>query len=254
MEPLEGLASDRPVIFYDQLGCGRSDKPDDLSLWRIERFVEEVDALRAALGLERIHLLGHSWGGWLAIEYMLTHPAGVISLILSGASASVEEYVRGTEKLRSNLPLRLQEILLRYEASEDFHNLEYETAVLAFYKQHFCRLDPWPEPLMRTVQNITGNPVYKIMWGPNEFIGTGNLVGWDRTERLHEITVPTLITAGIYDSVTPSCAETLRRGISDSQMTVLDGCSHMAPLEEPERYLQVVRDFLHGVEREQSPK
>lgn len=250
LEPLEGLAADRPVIFYDQLGCGKSDQPKDRRLWRMERFVEEVNILREALGLASVHLLGHSWGGWLAIEYLLTKPAGVVSVVLSGTSASVDEYVRGTERLRAELPPEVRETLLRYEAAADFHNTEYEAAVVQFYKQHFCRLDPWPEPLMRTVQNITGNPVYEVMWGPNEFIGTGNLVGWDRTKQLSEITVPTLITVGTYDSVTPSCAETLHRGIRGSRLEILEGTSHMAPLEEPGRYLDLVRQFLAEIERE----
>lgn len=250
LEPLESLAADRPVIFYDQLGCGKSDQPEDRSLWRIERFVEEVKAVREGLGLASVHLLGHSWGGWLAIEYMLSEPAGVVSLVLSGTSSSVDEYIRGTERLRAALPSEVRKTLSRHEATADFHNPEYEAAVVQFYKQHFCRLDPWPEPLMRTVQNITGNPVYQAMWGPNEFIGTGNLVGWNRTKRLGEITVRTLITVGRYDSVTPSCAETLHRGINGSRLEILDGSSHMAPLEEPGRYLELVRQFLAEVERE----
>src|SRR5688500_18581791 len=95
LEPLEGLADERAVVFYDQLGCGKSDQPDDTSLWRIERFASEIDTVRDALGLERIHLLGHSWGGWLAIEYMLTQPKGVVSLILGSTSASTREFVQG---------------------------------------------------------------------------------------------------------------------------------------------------------------
>lgn len=248
LEPLEALASERPVIFYDQLGCGKSDQPEDRGLWRMQRFVEEVKAIREGLGLASVHLLGHSWGGWLAIEYMLYEPTGVVSLVLSGTSASVSEYVRGTERLRAALPSEVRETLSRYEATQDFHNPEYEAAVVQFYKQHFCRLDPWPEPLMRTVKNITGNPVYEVMWGPNEFIGTGNLVGWDRTTRLAEITVPTLITVGKYDSVVPSCAETLHRGIRDSRLEVLERSSHMAPLEEPNRYIELVKEFLAGIE------
>jgi proline-specific peptidase len=237
------------VIFYDQLGCGRSDQPEDPGLWRIERFVEEIQAVRDGLGLSSVHLLGHSWGGWLAIEYMLSRPAAVMSLVLSGASGSVDEYLRGTEQLRTALPAGLRETLLRYEAAADFHNPEYEAAVLQFYKQHFCRLDPWPDPLMRTVQNITGNPVYQVMWGPNEFIGTGNLVGWDQTRGLAKITAPTLITVGRYDSATLSCAETLHRSIPGSRLEVLESSSHMAPLEEPNRYIDLVRQFLVEVER-----
>ncbi len=103
-EPLEALASDRPVVFFDQLGCGRSDKPDDLSLWRIERFEEEVTAVRKALDLERVHLLGQSWGGWLAIEYIMGKPSGVVGLILASTSASSPQFARETARLKAELP------------------------------------------------------------------------------------------------------------------------------------------------------
>src|SRR5215217_3558120 len=103
LEPLEALSVDRTVVFYDQLGCGRSDKPDDRSLWRMERFVSEVDAVRRALGLERVHLLGQSWGGWLAIEYMLSRPRGILGLVLASNSASISQFVTEAERLKAAL-------------------------------------------------------------------------------------------------------------------------------------------------------
>jgi len=250
LETLEGLAAKRPVIFYDQLGCGKSDQPDDRSLWRIERFVTEVNTVRQALGLEQIHLLGQSWGGWLAIEYMLTNPTGVVSLILASTSASIPQFVAETKRLKSELPPEVYETMQRYEAAGEYHHPEYEEATLEFYRQHVCRLVEWPEPLLRTVANLTDNPVYETMNGPNEFMVIGNLKDWDRTDRLGEITVPTLITVGRYDELTPACAETLHQGISNSQMVVFEESAHLAHLEETEKYLQVVADFLARVEIE----
>ena len=244
LESLEGLATDRIVIFYDQLGCGKSDQPDDRSLWRIERFVAEVDTVRRALGLEQIHLLGHSWGGWLAIEYMLSRPQGVVSLILASTSASLPQFVAETTRLKTELPLGIYQTLQRYEALGDYHHPDYEAAVLEFYKRHLCRLDPWPEPLLRSIDTLTGNIVYETMNGPNEFIVIGNLKKWDRTDRLGEISVPTLITVGRYDELTPACAETLRRGILNSRMVIFEESAHLAHLEEPDKYRQVVTDFL----------
>jgi len=249
LEPLEGLADERRVIFYDQLGCGRSDQPDDVSLWRLERFVREVDTVRAALGLERIHLLGQSWGGWLAIEYMLSHPSGVVSLVLSSTSASTREFVEVAERLKDALPAEVRDTLRRYEASGDWSNPEYEAATRVFYTRHVCRLDPWPEPLQRTARNLDGNPVYLTMNGPNEFIITGSLKDWDRTARLGEITVPTLITVGRYDEIGPDCARALQRGIPGSELRLFEHSSHTAHLEETEAYLASVRDFLRRVER-----
>jgi proline-specific peptidase len=248
LEPLQGLAADRPVIFYDQLGCGRSDQPDDRSLWRIDRFVAEVETVRRTLGLPQVHLFGHSWGGWLAVEYMLSHPQGVASLILASTSASLPQFVAETRRLKSELPFEIQQTLQRYEASEDYRHPDYEAAVLEFYKRHLCRLDPWPEPLLRSVENLNGNAVYETMNGPNEFIVIGNLKAWDRTDRLGEIRVPTLITVGRYDELTPACAETLSRGIPRARRVVFENSAHLAFMEEPDRYRKVVADFMAETE------
>jgi proline-specific peptidase len=250
LESLEELATERPVISYDQLGCGKSDQPDDQSLWRIERFVAEVDMVRQALGLEQIHLLGQSWGGWLAIEYMLTNPTGVVSLILASTSASIPQAEAETKRLKSELPPEVYSTLQRYEAAGDYHHPEYKEAASEFYRRHMCRLNDWPEPILRSAATMTGNPVYETMHGPNELIWSGNLKDWDRTDRLSEITVPTLITVGRYDSITPACADTLYQGISNAQMVVFEKSAHLAHLEETEKYLQVVADFLAKVEIE----
>lgn len=248
LEPLENLAAERPVIFYDQLGCGKSDQPNDQSLWRLERFVTEVETVRRALGLEQIHLLGQSWGGWLAIEYMLTQPSGVISLILASTSASIPEYLVEQVRLKAALPSEIYETLQHYEAVGEYKHPDYENASGEFYKRHLCRLDTLPEPLERSAAIAADNPVYETMWGPSEFVCIGNLKNWDRTERLGEISAPTLITVGRYDMIPPVCAETLRQGIPNSQLILFEESSHLAHLEETEKYLQVVATFLADVE------
>lgn len=253
LETLEGLAPDREVVFYDQLGCGRSDIPDDTSLWRIERFVAEVDTVRAALGLEEIHLLGQSWGGWLAIEYMLTRPSGVVGLVLASTSASIPQFVEEAEKLKAALPPEVYETMRRHEAAGELHHPDYEAAVEEFYVRHVCRLDPWPDPMVRTGENLEGNPVYETMNGPNEFFVIGNLKDWDRTDRLGEILEPTLITVGRHDEITPACAETIHRGIPDSRVRVFEESSHTAHLEETEAYLETVAEFLARTETGRAP-
>jgi proline-specific peptidase len=254
LEPLEALASDRPVVFFDQLGCGKSDLPDDASLWRIERFVEEVAAVRNTLNLGQVHLFGPSWGGWLAIEYMMGKPSGIVSLILASTSASLRQFAEETARLKATLPQEVQDRLNRYEAVDDIHNPEYEEAMMAFYTRFVCRLDPWPEPLMRTLNNFMSNPVpFEKIIGPNVFTVTGNLKDWDRTNRLGEITVPTLITCGRYDEMGPACAEALHRGIPNSEMHVFEQSAHMAHLEETELYLQGVRSFLRRAKASETP-
>jgi proline-specific peptidase len=249
LEPLNEIASERPVVFFDQLGCGKSDTPDDVSLWRIDRFVDEVTAVRDALGLDRIHLLGHSWGGWLAIEYMLGAPSGVISLTLASTSASIPQFVYEAGKLISELPREMAETMRRLEAEGDFENPEFEAGMMEFYKRHLCRLDPWPDPIMRSLENLDGNIVYETMNGPTEFTVIGNMKDWNRIEKLGEIVAPTLITCGRYDELTPACSRTLRQGIMNSRMHVFERSAHMAHLEETESYLQILSEFLRDFDQ-----
>ena len=248
LEPLEIFASDRRVAFYDQLGSGRSDKPDDPSLWRIDRYVEEVAAVRQALDLERIHLLGQRWGGMLAIEYMMSKPPGVVSLTLSSTTASSMQIAGETARLRTEMPQEVQDTLERYEAVGDFRNPEYENAMLEFYKRHVCRTDPWPDSQVKSFGNLTvDHGPYDTMTGANEFNVTGNLKDWDRIDRLGEINVATLVTFGRY-GLGPDSAQTLHTGIPGSQIHMFEQSSHMAHLEETESYLAVLKDFLERAE------
>jgi proline-specific peptidase len=242
----EALAADRPVVFWDQLGCGRSDAPDDTSLWTLDRFVAEVDAVRDALGLERIHLFGQSWGGWLGIEYMTRGTTGVERLILASTSASTREFTDAAALLIEDLPEPHRTVLLDGRASGAYDTPEYEAAMMAFYVRHLCRLDPWPDALQRSVANLDGNAVYLTMNGPTEFDVIGTLKTWDRTADLGAIDVPTLITVGRHDEIPPSCAETLRAGIPGGQVVVFERSAHISHLEEPEAYLEAVRAFLPG--------
>ncbi len=249
LEPLEALADEWPVVFFDQLGCGNSDRPNDVSLWRMERFIEEVKALRSQLGLNRVHLFGQSWGGWLAIEYLVGRPDGIVSLTLASTSASLAQVAEETARLKSTLPDAVQEVLRRYEAVGDYHHPDYEAAMMEFYRRFVCRMDPWPDALMRSFQKMGENPIpYETMQGPNEFTITGNLKDWDRAQQLSVIDLPTLITCGRYDELGPRCAETLHQGIARSELHVFENSAHCAHLEERERYVEVMRDFLHRVE------
>jgi proline iminopeptidase len=248
LEPLGALGDERPVVFYDQLGCGKSDIPDDTSLWTIERFVEEVDAVRAGLGLERIHLLGQSWGAMLAIDYMLTNPTGVVSLTLASGCASALGCAREMRKLIEELPPETVATIDRCEREGTTEGAEYMGAVFTFYQKHVCRTQPWPPEMLRTGLNLQNSPVYHFMWGPNEFTATGTLKDWDRSDRLGEIDVATLITAGRYDELTPALAEEMRRGIAGSELVVFEESSHSAHVEEPELFAQVLRDFFRRTE------
>ena len=249
LESLEDLADRRPVIFYDQLGCGRSDRPDDASLWNIERSVAEVAAVREALGLERMHLFGNSWGGWLALQYTLDRRPALVSLILSSSPPSVPRFVRDAGELRSRLPKSVQAVLDDHEARGVFDCPEYTAAIMVFYKRHLCRLKRWPDGVERALGPGFGVQPYRTMWGPSEFGPVlGNLNGWDVTDRLGEIRVPTLITCGRHDEAVPEHLQIEHEGIAGSELAIFERSSHMAFVEERRRYMATLNAFMKRVE------
>jgi proline-specific peptidase len=251
LEPLATLAeTGRRVVFYDQLGCGNSWLEADSSLWTVELYVDELRTLREALGLDRIHLFGSSWGGMLAMEYALTKPDGLGSLVLSSSPASIPVWAEEANRLRSALPEDVRRVLDEHEAAGTLNSPDYEAATMEFYKRHVCRLDPWPDYVLRSFAGLEEHPdVYMTMQGPNEFVITGTLKDWDITDRLGEIDLPTLVTAGRHDEFTPRQAQSLNEGIRGSELVTFENSSHMQFAEEPERYRHVVARFLDRVEQ-----
>lgn len=247
LAPLAELADERPVILYDQLGCGRSDIPDDLSLWTIERFVAEVDSVADALGIERFILFGHSWGGFLAIEYALAHPARVTGLILASTASSVASFMNGTRSLIDGLTPENARAIHELGAQGKYEDPFYLAAVQEFYEKHLCRRQPWPEELLVSVGNLGTTPVYPYMNGPNEFTINGTLLGWDRSADVATITAPTLITCGEFDEIVPACSYELEASIANSKAVVFEGLSHTALNEDPDRVVGLLRSFLAGV-------
>ena len=246
----ERMAAHRPVILYDQLGCGSSDKPDDPSLWTLDRAVDEVDQVRAALGLEeRCHLFGQSWGGWLSIEYFARgRGTGVVGLVLASTSASIKQFTDEAARLIDDLPEPHATVLKELGAQGRYDDPAYLEAVDVFYRRHLCRLPEWPEDMQRTAAELDGNQVYLTLNGPTEFDVIGTLRTWDRTGDLGRIDVPTLVTCGRHDEITPACSETIAQGVAGSRMVVFEESAHCAHLEEPERYAEVVEGFLREVE------
>jgi len=246
LQPLaERLSAFRPAIVYDQLGCGRADRPDDDSLWTVDRSVAEVDQVRQALGLNRCHLLGQSWGGWLAIDYMSRRPTGIERLVLASTSASIPQFMAEARRLIDLMPEPYRSTIVDLGARGAYDDPLYEEAVEVFYHLHLCRMDPWPDVLLAGEKTST-NRVFLVMNGPTEFDVIGRLATWDRTADVGAIDVPTLMTVGRYDEITPACSETLRDGISDSRMVVFEHSAHLAHLEEGELFAQVVESFLAG--------
>ena len=191
LEPFaERMARTRPVIIYDQLGCGRSEKPDDPSLWTMDRSCRELDQVRAALGLGRCHLLGQSWGGWLSIEYLTRGAIGMQSVVLASTSASMPQFVAEAQRLIDEMPEPERTTLRELGARAAYDDPRYQDAVGQFYRRHLCRLDPWPDCAQRSVAELDGNQVYLTMNGPTEFDVIGPLRDWDRTADLDASTCP----------------------------------------------------------------
>lgn len=225
--PLERLAEERPVVLYDQLGCGRSDRPE--TAWSLAIFTEELELLLEHLGFERIHLLGTSWGGMLALEHALARPESVRGLVLSSTLACADDWVVEVKRLRDAIEGEDDEVLDEFE------------------RRHFFRGDSDPLELVRMREERNG-AVYEAMWGRNEWTMTGALAGWDVRPRLPELRMPTLILRGAHDLSTDAIAKTLKDGIPHAREVVFADSSHTPVLEETERYLRTVRDFLYAVE------
>ena len=183
------------VVTFDQLGCGASDRPKDPSLWTIDRYADEVEAVRQALGLGTVHLLGHSWGGWLSIEYALKYNASIRSLVLADTCGDMPHLVGELNRLRGALGSETVAMMLRHEADGTIEHPEYQAAITILNYRHVCRLDVYPDPLKRSLDDWNMD-VYGAMQGPNEFLYTGNLKDWNRIPDMHRIRQPCLVLAG----------------------------------------------------------
>lgn len=245
--PLERLGEERPVVLYDQIGCGNSDRPTDIE-WDVDVFRDEVAAVREQLGLERIHLLGTSWGGMLAQEHVLSGAQGIESLILSSTLANLALWNEEQLKLKAQLPPEVVEVLDRHEAAGTYDDPEYEEAMGVYFDRHFYR-GPQPRPELEAMAKGRAPDVYHAMQGPNEWTTTGALKGWDTRDRLREIDVPTLVIRGRYDMCTEPIAAELVNGIAGAREVVMEQSSHTPALEEADRYLEVVGAFMREVER-----
>ncbi len=251
LENLSDLArAGRRIIFYDQLGCGRSDHPHAPEMWTPELFVEELANLRSVLDLKDVHLLGNSWGGMLAMQYLLTKPQGVVSAVIESSPASVPRWMAEVNRLRGELPPDVEATLRRHEDAGTTDAPEYQDAMMVFYHRHVCRLAEWPGYVTRAFDLLAQDPeVYYTMNGPSEFHVIGTIKDWDITNRLREITVPTLLISGKFDEVTPATVEIVHKGIPGAEWTLMEGCSHLSHVEQPERFMQLANAFFDKTER-----
>jgi len=235
---------------YDQLGSYYSDQPKDSSLWTTERFVEEVEQVRQALGLSKdnFYLFGNSWGGILAMEYALKYQDNLKGLIISNMMASIPDYERYNGTLRSQMRRSLLDTLEMYESKQDYKNPVYTELVFnEYYTQHLCRVNPWPEPLMRSLKHLN-EQVYVMMQGPSEFKVGGRLITWDRKADLPKIKVPTLTVGAKYDTMDPEHMKWMSTQVQHGHYLYCPEGSHCAFWDDQKHFFPGVIQFIRDVD------
>lgn len=248
MSLLDELGSERPVIRYDQLGTGRSGRPDDMSLWTVARFVEELHTIRQSLGLDEIHLLGHSWGGALAAAYVLEKGTqGIVSVTLSSPLLSTPLWIEDANYLRSQLPLEVQRTLSEHEEAGTIDSKDYEEASAEFYKRHVFGGEPMARP-DECKGVVRSELIYEYMWGPTEFYATGTLQDFDVTGRLNEIDVPVLFLAGEFDEARPQRMQQFQKQIPGARLHIIKDAAHASLSRKPIEYRRVLEEFLDSAE------
>jgi proline iminopeptidase len=245
--PAEGIE----FIYYDQLGSYFSDKPTDTSLWTTARFVEEVEQVRIALGLNKdnFYLLGHSWGGILATEYALKYQQHLKGLIISNMMSSCPDYGKyANEVLAKQMDPKVLDTIRSIEAKKDFNNPRYmELLTPHFYQQHLCRVLPWPEPINRAFGHLN-QQVYVLMQGPSEFGVSGRLEKWDRSKDLPQIKVPTLTIGGLHDTMDPEHMKWMATQVQQGDSLVCPNGSHCSMWDDQPHYFPGLIKFIKAVD------
>lgn len=237
-------------IEYDQPGSYYSDQPTDSSLWTTERFVEEVEQVRKALGLNKdnFYLLGNSWGGILAMEYALKYQQHLKGMIVCNMMASFPAYAQYNLSLRSQMRKSLVDSLMAYEEKNQYADTTYQRLVFdEFYKKHLCRLNEWPDPVNRSLKHH--NPViYVMMQGPSEFKAGGRLMNWDITKQLPNITVPTLMVGAKYDTMDPEYMHWMSKQVKQGRYLYCPEGSHLSMWDDQPHFFPGVIGFIKDVD------
>lgn len=248
---LTDIAKDRPVVVYDQLGSGHSDRIADLeSLALLPRFVEEIVAIREELGLDEIHLMGGSWGAAVVVEYLLTKaPEGVLSATLAGPYIGTARWIEDAGILVGQLSEESQQAIAEALASGDFTTAEFRAANVEFSHQFGSRSGKSVADFKACTQLPPGNSgLYEYMWGPTEFIANGTLKDYDRISRLPELRLPVLFIVGEFDEARPATMLEYQKLVSGSKVEVIADAGHFSMGDKPKAFNDAVRNFLNDVE------
>ena len=246
------LADERPVILFDQLESGRSDHPNDTSLWVLPRFVEQIKLLKNALGIKKFHLLGSSWGGAVAIEYMLTQDdADVQSVTFAAPLLSTPQWIKDSNVLLSRLSQPIQDTINKYEELKEYSNPSYLAATDTFYSKFLTRKQ-WPRINPAECDDVApfNTNIYEYMWGPTEFKSTGTLKDFNRVDQLHKLKLPTLFINGEYDEVLEETMRYYQSLVPGSQVAIVPNAGHIKTVDNPEDYTNELSGFMSNVEAE----
>lgn len=242
MKSMEQLGGDRPVVRYDQLGGGKSDRVTDTAMLNIAHFVRELDSLRSHLGYDRVHLIGHSWGTILGLEYYRAHPEHVASLTLMSPALDIPAWERNAKRLVKTLPDSMQRAIATREAEGAFDAPDYQAALGEFYGRYVWR-HPVPADLDSLMSSVN-QAIYNYMQGPSEFTITGTLKRYDATPFLKEVKVPMLFTVGEFDEADVPTVKRHAAMAPDARVAVIPGAAHLVQWDAPEATNEAVRAFL----------
>lgn len=246
LKPLEALGDDRPVIRYDQLGSGKSDATTDTTLFTLSHFVDQLDALREHIGLDRFHVYGHSWGTMLAVEYYRAHPERVVSLTLGSAALDSRAWEEHARRLLATLPDSMTRAVEVREAEQNYDAADYQAAMNEFYNRYV-----WQRPVaadLDSLMNTYNAAIYQYMWGPSEFTVTGTLKNFDARPFLPSIDVPVLYTVGEFDEASPETIQAFAAMTPGARVVVIPGAAHMTAWDNPAADIAAVRAFLREVD------
>lgn len=250
---LTGLSSARPVIVYDQLGSGHSDRMLDLQRdAQLPRFVAEVTAIRRELGLREVHLVGHSWGAAVALEYLLTADAtGVRSVTFVGPLLSTPRWLEDADALVASLPPEARQAIAAAKSSGRYDTPEFEAADQLFLAQFGVRTPRQQRrlPACDSTPVRFNQELYRYMWGPSEFVATGTLRDYDRVDRLQELRLPVLFLVGEYDEARPQTMREFQSRVPGSIVEVIPGAGHASNVDRTAEFNAVLAEFLSSVER-----
>jgi proline iminopeptidase len=251
--PAEGIE----FYYYDQLGSFWSEKPNETSLWTVERFVDEVEQVRKALELNKdnFYLLGHSWGGLLALEYALSYQNNLKGLIISNMMSSAPDYAKYAENvLAKGIDPEVVKTIRELEANNDYQNPKYmELLIPNFYVKHVCRLQPWPEEINCAVAHIN-NEIYTLMQGPSEFGISGLLGKWDRKADLSKLQVPTLMIGATFDTMDPKHMKWMATEVKQGSVSICPNGSHCSMWDDQEHYFPGLIQFIKSVDKGERPE